>query len=90
MISEHKADAKYLVVAAASIIAKVERDKEISELCKNYGDLGSGYITDFKTVKFLKEWIKKFGSYPDFVRKSWKPAKKIRLDAEFEQKRLDA
>ncbi|MEM2110881.1 MAG: ribonuclease HII [Candidatus Bathyarchaeia archaeon] len=78
IISEHKADRKYPIVSAASIIAKVERDRAVAELRKTYGDLGSGYITDPKTLRFLEEWIKKHGSYPEFVRKSWKPAKKLK------------
>ncbi|MFQ6074351.1 MAG: ribonuclease HII [Candidatus Bathyarchaeia archaeon] len=86
IVSEHKADAKYPIVSAASIIAKVERDKVIRELREKHGDFGSGYITDPKTVEFLEKWIKRFGSYPEFVRKSWKPAK--RLKAEAKQTRL--
>ena len=88
IVSEHKADAKYPVVSAASIIAKVERDKAIRELRERYGDLGSGYITDPKTKEFLKSWIQKFGFYPEFVRKSWKPAKRLKTEAEAKQTRL--
>ena len=88
IISKHKADAKYPIVSAASIIAKVERDKAISELREKYGDTGSGYATDPKTVKFLEDWIKRFGSYPDFVRKSWKPAKRLKMEAEAKQAKL--
>jgi len=88
IISEHKADVKYPVVSAASIIAKVERDKAISELQEKHGDTGSGYATDPKTLKFLENWIKRFGSYPDFVRKSWKPAKRLKREAEVKQAKL--
>lgn len=78
IVSKHKADRDFPIVGAASIIAKVERDKEISRLRQSYGDFGSGYPTDPKTVKFLEECIEKSGEYPDFVRKSWKPAKKTK------------
>jgi len=88
IVSEHKADRKYPVVSAASIIAKVERDKAIEELSNKYGDMGSGYVTDPKTVEFLEKWVKKYGSYPDFVRKSWKPAKKLKKDAQAKQAKL--
>ena len=88
IVSEHKADKKYVAVSAASIIAKVERDKDIAEIAEKYGDIGSGYITDPKTVEFLEKWVKKHGSYPDFVRKSWKPAKKMWEDAKARQVRL--
>jgi len=88
IISEHKADKKYPIVSAASIIAKVERDKEIMELKKVYGDFGCGYPTDRKTVDFLKQCLKKFGEYPDFIRKSWKTAKKAKREKDSHQTRL--
>jgi len=88
VVSEHKADAKYPIVSAASIIAKVERDKAIGELREKYGDFGSGYITDPKTVAFLESWIRKFGTYPEFVRKSWKPAKRIKKNMKAKQSKL--
>lgn len=88
IISEHKADAKYPIVSAASIIAKVERDRALSALQEKYGNMGCGYATDPNTIKFLENWIRKFGSYPDFVRKSWKPAKRLKREAEAEQAKL--
>ena len=88
IISEHKADAKYPIVSAASIIAKVERDRALSALQEKYGNMGCGYATDPNTIKFLEKWIRKFGSYPDFVRKSWKPAKRLKMEAEAEQTKL--
>ena len=88
IISEHKADAKYPIVSAASIIAKVERDRALSALQEKYGNMGCGYPNDSNTIKFLENWIRKFGSYPDFVRKSWKPAKRLKREAEAEQTKL--
>ncbi|MCZ2808252.1 MAG: ribonuclease HII, partial [Candidatus Bathyarchaeota archaeon] len=88
IISEHKADVKYPVVSAASIIAKVERDKVISQLQKKHGNMGCGYPSDSNTIKFLEDWIRKFGSYPDFVRKSWKTAKRVKSEADSRQKKL--
>jgi len=88
IISEHKADAKYPIVSAASIIAKVERDRALSVLREKYGNMGCGYATDSNTIKFLESWIRKFGSYPDFVRKSWKPAKRLKREAEAGQTKL--
>lgn len=85
IVSEHKADEKYPVVSAASIIAKVERDRAIHELQKKHGNIGCGYPTDSKTTDFLENWIQKFGIYPDFVRKSWKTAKRMRAHAETKQ-----
>jgi ribonuclease HII len=74
IISSHHADRKYPVVSAASIIAKVSRDREIEKLRKNH-DLGSGYPSDSKTMGFIKNWISQNGGVPVFVRKSWKPVK---------------
>jgi len=88
IVSEHKADRKYPIVSAASIIAKVERDKEIMELTREYGDLGCGYPTDPKTLDFLRQWLERFGGYRDFVRKSWKPAKKAKIENDSRQRRL--
>jgi ribonuclease HII len=77
IVSEHKADRNYPVVSAASIIAKVERDTEIAELSKELGDIGSGYPSDPRTISFLKKCCEKLEEYPDFVRRSWKPAKRV-------------
>jgi ribonuclease HII len=88
VVSEHKADKTYPVVSAASIVAKVERDNAIEELKKKHGDLGSGYVSDPKTIRFLEGWIKGHGAFPNFVRKSWKPAKKLAAIYSSSQKRL--
>jgi len=74
IVSSHHADRKYPVVSAASIIAKVNRDREIEKLRKNHA-LGSGYPSDPQTMKFIKEWVSQNGDVPVFVRKSWKPIK---------------
>lgn len=67
LVLSHKAE-KYEVVAAASILAKVTRDKEIEKLKKKYGDFGPGYPSNPITQKFLKEnWEK----YPEIFRRTW-------------------
>jgi ribonuclease HII len=72
--AEHKADLNYVVVGAASILAKVTRDREIEKLKRQVGiDFGSGYPSDPKTVKFLKENFDKY----DFFRKSWASYKNV-------------
>ncbi len=88
IVSEHKADRKYPVVSAASIIAKVERDREIAELKATYGDFGCGYPTDPKTLDFLRRCLQNFKEYPEFVRRSWKPAQKIKRENDAQQTRL--
>jgi ribonuclease HII len=86
--SKHKADKIYPVVSAASIIAKVERDKEIASLRVAYGDFGSGYLTDKKTMLFLKRWLQTHEEYPSCVRKSWKPARQAKSEQGTVQKKL--
>jgi len=88
IVAEHKADKTYPVVSAASIIAKVERDKEIAALIGEYGDFGSGYLADPRTMRFLRQWLQAHSEYPDCVRKSWKPAKKVKNESGSVQRKL--
>jgi len=74
--SYHHADSRFIVVSAASIIAKVTRDKAITRLRKDH-DLGSGYPSDRKTINFVKKYYRTQKTMPNFVRKSWKPTQKI-------------
>lgn len=77
LILEHKADEKYPIVSAASIIAKCERDKLIEELKAKVGDFGSGYPSDEKTRKFLLKLIKNGKIGGRYVRSSWKTIAKV-------------
>lgn len=88
IVSEHKADRTYPVVSAASIIAKVERDREIAELASVYGDFGSGYPSDPRTIAFLRSYAEKMMEYPDFVRKSWKTVRKAESGTGVHQAKL--
>lgn len=72
VIAEHRADSTYPIVAAASIIAKVERDRSMANLVLKYGDIGSGYPSDTKTIRFLRQYIEEHGVSPPCARKSWK------------------
>jgi ribonuclease HII len=80
LVSEHKADRKYPIVSAASIMAKVRRDARVSKLWEEYGNFGSGYVTDPSTIEFLKEWRRAHADYPPIVRKSWKTLREIESD----------
>jgi ribonuclease HII len=73
LYSLHHADVINTVVSAASIIAKITRDKEIQRICNTYGSIGSGYPSDQRTMCFIRDWVVKHGSAPEFARKSWKP-----------------
>ena len=71
--SYHHADSKFITVSAASILAKVSRDRAIARLAKKY-DVGSGYPSDPKTKIFVKKSIRRNQNLT-FLRKSWKPVK---------------
>ena len=74
LILEHNAE-RYPLVAAASIIAKVIGDAEIEKIKKEIKiDFGSGYMTDPKTVEFLKN---NFENYHELFRKSWLPYQEL-------------
>ena len=73
--SYQHADSRFVSVAAASIIAKVSRDRSVKRLNKNF-ELGSGYPSDKKTVHAVKKILSKKKTMP-FIRMSWKPIQKI-------------
>jgi ribonuclease HII len=75
IISEWKADERYPLVSAASIVAKVHRDRSIRELEAELGaEIGSGYPADPTTIQFLKELLKEgeMEDLPRYVRQSWR------------------
>lgn len=87
--SEHKADVKYPVVSAASILAKVQRDSLVKQLEDELGmEIGSGYPADPKTILFLENWVKDNNSLPSFARYSWETSKRILEKYDRNQKRL--
>ncbi|MCX8189906.1 MAG: ribonuclease HII [Candidatus Diapherotrites archaeon] len=86
--SEHFADSKYAVVSAASILAKVERDAEISEYVNKYGDIGSGYWHDPATKKFIEKYVEENGKLPPFARSLWDPAIKT-LESKLQKRITD-
>lgn len=70
---EHKADVNHIVVSAASVIAKVIRDRHIDHLKSEIGiDFGSGYMSDPKTQDFLE---KHHADYPTLFRRQWQSFK---------------
>jgi len=75
IICEHKADLNYEVVGAASILAKVTRDREIEKIKEKLGvELGSGYPSDETTQNFLR---KNWNKYPEIFRHSWASYKNV-------------
>ena len=73
----HKADTDNLIVSAASIIAKVTRDREIKKieetLCKK---IGSGYPSDPSTKLFLRNHLFD-NENKKYIRFSWSPVKNM-------------
>lgn len=69
--AEHKADENYPIVSAASICAKIMRDKKIEEIKKTTCDFGSGYPSDVKTMEALKD-KEKLKILAPFIRTRWK------------------
>ena len=76
IIAKHKADDTYPVVSAASIIAKVTRDRMMDDIREEFGvNVGSGYPSDHYTMDFIRGWIEKNGTAPPHVRTSWEPVR---------------
>ncbi|MEN3047709.1 MAG: ribonuclease HII [Candidatus Caldarchaeales archaeon] len=69
---ELRADARFAVVAAASIVAKVTRDRAVRAL----GDFGSGYPSDPKTRRHLRA-LAATGNFPGYVRRSWRTVRSL-------------
>lgn len=79
IIAEHKADQNHPVVSAASILAKVQRDKSVRELEQSMNCIiGSGYPGDSLTIEFLHDWVKEHGDLPPCARHTWVTAQRIK------------
>jgi len=72
LVVENYLDESVPIVSAASIMAKVERDKAIEEIKRKVEfDFGVGYSHDSRTIEFVKKLIKEKKELPLYVRKSW-------------------
>lgn len=88
IVSQHNADKLFPVVSAASILAKVCRDREMRGIERTFGvPIGSGYPSDPDTISFLERWIRETGALPPHTRTSWDTAR--RLLAESRNRKLD-
>ncbi len=70
VVAEHKADANYPIVGAASILAKVVRDRLIERLAEEVGEIGSGYPADERTINALKDPVKR-QKLKGHIREKW-------------------
>lgn len=74
--AQDKADSLVPVVAAASILAKVERDDQFNKLTQRFDNeewgpvKGQGYPNP-ATAQFLGAYMKRYGTLPSDVRRSW-------------------
>ena len=76
MIAEHGADHKYVVAGAASILAKVSRDREVARIVEEIGaDIGSGYPHDPRCKAYLAENFR--GPIHKYLRKCWSTYKRL-------------
>lgn len=78
-----KGDALSYSISAASIVAKVWRDRELEELAQKYPYYGFEHNAGYGTKDHI-EGIKKYGLIPEH-RKSYKPVKEFLLQAETKQ-----
>lgn len=77
VVSRNHGDALFPVVSAASIVAKVTRDRAIEALHEENGEIGSGYPSDPATIAYLKEYIAGHGMPPVFARQSWETVARL-------------
>jgi ribonuclease HII len=77
IVSENKADVNHPIVAAASVIAKVQRDAQIEKIKKEMGEnFGSGYTSDPNTIEFLKKRLNDKELQP-YLRHKWATLKRL-------------
>lgn len=82
VVSEHRADQKYPLVSAASIVAKVHRDRAVRSIAERLEPevglpLGSGYSHDERTVAFLERHLELHGRLPVEARAMWATAQAL-------------
>ncbi|MCI4366111.1 MAG: ribonuclease HII, partial [Thermoplasmata archaeon] len=72
VIARHHADRDDPIVGAASIVAKVRRDRALARLRAALGTgIGSGYPSDPQTVEFVRAHLQQTGVTPPWLRASW-------------------
>ena len=79
VVARHHADRDFPVVGAASVVAKVRRDRAIARLREKLGgDLGSGYPSDPRTIRFVRSVLAAEASLPPWVRGSWATMQRVK------------
>lgn len=80
LVIESRADKKYTVVSAASIVAKYFRDLNIGSIKTILGDFGSGYPSDPRTREWITNIYSTYRRPLRVIRRSWATLKKIAPD----------
>ena len=76
--AQHRADADDPLVGAASIVAKVRRDRAVRHLAEELGaDIGSGYPSDPTTVAFVRAFTRSHRAAPPWLRRSWATTRRV-------------
>jgi len=79
IVARHRADETEPVVGAASIVAKVRRDRALGDLRRRLGDeVGSGYPSDPVTQRFVERTVGAGGPAPRWLRASWAPVQRAK------------
>lgn len=79
LIAENEADRNHPLCAAASILAKVERDDILASIEGELGEpLGSGYPSDPATQQWLARTWSTHRAFPAFVRHKWDTVRRVR------------
>ncbi len=79
IVSAHRADENFPVVSAASVVAKVARDLEISRLQAGTDEaLGSGYPSDPVTRECVERHARGGDPIPPWMRRSWETVQRVK------------
>ncbi len=87
IVCENKADVKYPIVSAASIIAKEARENEMEALGKLFEQKCSGYPSDPNTMKAIYNLDNLPKECKSLIRSEWRTIKRNSKDKH--QKKLD-
>lgn len=74
---ESGADDRHPGVSAASVVAKIERDRALAQLRERWGEMGSGYASDPSTRGWLEQWARSGRPWPHFVRTNWRTIQEL-------------
>jgi ribonuclease HII len=73
--SHDRAEEKHASVAAASVIAKVQRDERFAQICARYesefGPITGGGYANAATRRWLRAYAERYGRLPEEARLTW-------------------